>query len=103
MAELPDLIAGSTRSTITLTWERDGLALDLTGCTLSGRMKNLSTRTARAMTGTLSVTDATNGIFTWDLSAADCVAGEYLVQFCATSSGEKDYSEPAYLKISEAI
>lgn len=101
--KLPDLIAGSTRSVITLTWERDGAIMDLSGCTLAGRMRDLLSCESRAITGALSITDAANGIFSWDLSAADCIAGDYLVQFSASSGGEKDYTDPVYLHIGSAI
>lgn len=69
-----------------LTWSRaDGTAEDLTGAVLSARAMNKLTGEVLVITGTLTVTDPTNGIFTWAFSEEDvAVAGDYDLQFTAT-------------------
>lgn len=72
------------------TWYREGTTTpeDLTGATLTGLIRVGST--TRAITGTLTVTDATGGVFRWDLSAADVAdKGRLEVQFnAAFGSGQ---------------
>lgn len=77
-------VAGATRPSQVITWTRDdSTAENLTGATLTGTIKD-SAGTVRAITGTLSVTTAASGIFTWDYSAADVAsAGNFIVQFTA--------------------
>lgn len=86
---LADAVQGATRTTQEITWSRDdGTAYDLTGATITGRMRNLTTGASRAISGTLEVTDADSGIFTWTYAAGDvATAGVYEVQFKATFSG----------------
>lgn len=81
---LADAVAGALRPAQAITWTReDGTAEDLTGATITGVLKPDDTGTVRAIAGTLSVTDAENGVFTWEYAAADVVAGTYQVQFNA--------------------
>lgn len=79
-------VTGGKRPSQTITWtDADGTALDLTGATLSGRIRDESTKTARAIDGTLTITDATNGVFRWDYGTTDVgTAGLFTVQFVAT-------------------
>jgi hypothetical protein len=72
-----------------ITWRRgDGSAQDLTGATLSGRIKSLATGIARAIDGTLSIVTAASGIFSWTYGTLDVgTAGVFLVQFTATYAG----------------
>lgn len=81
---LPDAVVGGTRPSPLITWtDLDGDALDLTGALLSGVLIDEHGNN-QAIAGTLTVTDATNGVFRWDYSAGDVArAGTYLVQFSA--------------------
>lgn len=77
-------VQGALRPSQIVTWLRsDDSPEDLTGATLTGTIRN-SAGVVRAITGTLSVTTAASGIFTWAYSAADVTsAGNFTVQFSA--------------------
>jgi hypothetical protein len=79
-------IAGANRPSQQITWlTSDGESVDLTGATITGRMRNKDTNATRDISGTLTVTDATSGVFVWAYSTADVqTAGGYAVQFTAT-------------------
>ena len=82
---LADAVAGALRPAQEITWSRsDGTAENLTGATLSGVIKSNQTGVVRAIAGSLVLTDAANGVFTWTYNSADVVAGSYVVQFTAT-------------------
>ena len=82
---LADAVAGALRPAQQITWTRsDGNPENLTGATLSGVIRSNSTGVVRAIAGSLTLTDAANGVFTWTYNSADLVAGSYLVQFTAT-------------------
>lgn len=83
---LPDAVQNTLKPGLELTWTRtDGTAEDLTGATLSGVIRNMITGVSRAIAGTLSVSDASNGVFTWTFAAADVAdAGLHQVQFSAS-------------------
>lgn len=68
-----------------ITWQDvDGNPLNLTGATLTGRIQSEATGAARAVDGTLTVTDAVGGVFTWTYGAVDVgTAGAFRVQFIA--------------------
>lgn len=81
---LPDWPQYARRPSITVTWLRGDSTTpeDLTGATLTGLIQRGDT--VSAITGTLTVTDAANGEFRWDLSAADVAqSGDFRVQFSA--------------------
>lgn len=81
-------VVGATYSGQRITWKEipDGDPHVLTGATITGRLEDAN-GTARAIQGTLSVTDGANGVFTWDYHTNDLVAGTYKVQFKATFPG----------------
>lgn len=83
---LADAIEGARRPSQTITWADDaGTPLDLTGAVITARIRNRSSSTVAASTGTFAITDAANGVFRWDYSADDvATAGRYEVQFTAT-------------------
>ena len=84
---LADAVQGSLRPAQQITWTRgeDGTAEDLTGATITGWIRNRSTGTVRSIAGTLTITDAANGVFTWTYAAGDVVdVGTFDVQFNAT-------------------
>lgn len=82
---LTTAIAGATRPAQSIIFtDAAGTALVLTGATLTGTIKN-SAGTVRDITGTLTVTTAASGIFSWEYSAADVLtSGNFTVQFTAT-------------------
>ena len=83
---LAPAIAGATRPGQQITWlDGDGLPVDLTGATITGKMKNKNSGQTRDITGLLTLTDASNGVFTWTYDVGDvATAGAYVVQFTAT-------------------
>jgi hypothetical protein len=85
---LPDAVQGATRPQYQLTWvDADGDAVDLTGATVTVRIRDRSTYTTTATGGTVTLTTAASGIFTWTPGAADvATAGVYDVQFSAAYS-----------------
>ena len=78
---LPDYVAGSLRPPMSITWV--GGINDLTGATISGTLKDMTTKASRAIAGALAVTDGPNLQFSYDPDAADVVVGFYEVQFNA--------------------
>lgn len=83
---LTDAVQGATRPSATVIWGLDdNIVLDLTGATLSGRIRDLSTYGERDIAGALTVLDAPNGLFQWTYAPADVAdAGKFRVQFTAT-------------------
>lgn len=88
---LPNVVKSSIYSDLVLTWSP---VLDLTGATLTGTITDRNGDGSRAITGTLAVSSAEAGIFTWSPSSADvATAGAFYVQFTATIGGEAEKSE----------
>ncbi len=83
---LANAIAGSLRPSQTVTWSRsDDTAEDLSGATLTGKIRLHGQPTAQAIAGTLTITSAAAGVFRWDYAAGDvAVVGTHEVQFTAT-------------------
>ena len=100
--ELSPVVQGSTETVHVIAVKYgDGTAYTLTGKTLSGLWWQRRD-TVYAITGTLTVTDAANGVFTWDRSADDVgTPGVLQVQFVITDSdsGESDATFPAALRV----
>lgn len=82
-AFIPDAVQYSRKRVLTLTWtDQDGIPIDLTAATLAGVIDRRGTHDY--ITGTLTVTGASTGTFTWTFSARDvATAGSFLVQFYA--------------------
>jgi|SRR3990172_2408288 len=80
-----------------ITWkDDDDTAIDLTGSTLYGKIR-AGDNTVRSITGTLALTTATSGIFTWTYSVADLATpGAFQVQFMAVYASD-DLREKTYL------
>ena len=93
---IPNAYKDAILPALDLTWRReDGEYVDLTGATLTGRLYNKGTASAKDITGTLSITKPVQGRFNWNKSAGDVdTAGQYLVQFKATYSSGSEYSIP---------
>lgn len=81
---LADAVQGGKRPSQTITWaDSGGTALDLTGATITARIKN-SASTTVVSDGTFTITNATAGQFRWDYGDTDIAsAGNYSVQFTA--------------------
>jgi TRAP-type mannitol/chloroaromatic compound transport system substrate-binding protein len=79
-------IQGARRPSQTITWtDENGTALDLSGATITARIRNTTSNVAAASDGAFTVVTAASGIFRWDYSAADvATAGDFEVQFTAT-------------------
>ena len=79
-------VQGARRPSQTITWtDENGTALDLSGATITARIRNTTANTTVASDGAFTVVTAASGIFRWDYSAADvATAGSYEVQFTAT-------------------
>lgn len=73
-----------------ITWNAGSAAKDLTGATITGTItEQREGGTTRAITGTLTVTNAAGGVFSWAYSAADTATlGDYYVQFTATYASD---------------
>lgn len=82
---MPEAVQGARHLAATIQWtDTDGDPVNLTGATLSGRIKPIG-GSARAVDGTLTITGATTGLFTWTYGATDVgTAGRFEVQFKAT-------------------
>lgn len=85
---LADGVQGSRKPGQTLTWlDSSGVPVDLTDATMAGVIRNRKTGAARDITGTLTITDDVNGVFTWTYSETDVAeAGDFDVQFIASWS-----------------
>lgn len=79
-------VQGARRPSQTITWsDENGTAFDLTGATITTRIRNKSTQTTVDSDGTFTLTSAAAGQFRWDYSTADVeTAGLFEVQFTAT-------------------
>jgi len=85
MYALPDWTENTTHLVMQVPWtDANGEAIDLTGATITGRIKNRTTGAARAITGTLLQDGTTDHYMNWTLTTADAAAGQNLVKFTAT-------------------
>lgn len=75
-----------------ITWtDTDDDPLDLTGATLTGRIRDVATGVTRDITGTLAIVTAAAGLFSWTYSATDVgTAGAFVVQFTADYDAADD-------------
>lgn len=83
---LASAIVGAKRPSQTITWtDEDGDAFDLTGSTITARIRNRSSYVTVTSDGTFTLTNALAGTFRWDYGTTDVsTAGLYEVQFTAT-------------------
>jgi hypothetical protein len=86
---LPAAIEGARKRSLTITWkDTDDVAIDLTGATITGKIKNMSTGVTASIDGTLALVTAASGIFSWTFGAVDVgTVGFFKVQFIATYAG----------------
>jgi TRAP-type mannitol/chloroaromatic compound transport system substrate-binding protein len=85
---LAPAIQNATRPSQVITWTRgDSSPENLTDAVITAKIYDASTNVSRAVTGSLSITTAAAGVFTWAYSPADVlIAGAFEVQFTATFS-----------------
>lgn len=82
---LADAVQGGKRPSQTITWgDEDGAPLDLSGATITARIRNRATGVAVDSDGTFTVTNGASGQFRWDYGTNDvATAGRFEVQFTA--------------------
>lgn len=105
MSSLPEAVVGSTHSALVITAKRaDNTILDLTGGTVTGRLKDKSSSAIQSIAGTLTVVDATGGQFRWTFGSADVsTIGIFGAQFTITySDGTVERSLVSEWEVSEA-
>lgn len=91
MATLATVAQYSERPRVTVLWTHaDGTTGEvLTGATISGYIKDLSSNVTRPIAGTFAITNAAAGVFTWMPDPADVAdVGAYQVQFEAVFGSE---------------
>lgn len=77
-------VQGALRPSPLITWAEGKTFFNLTGATITARLRNKITGVARASQGDFVVVDAAKGQFRWDLHADDVAeAGEFEVRFTA--------------------
>lgn len=78
-------VAGAVRPSQVITWLRgDATPENLTGATITGKMRSTTTGVTRSIAGALVVVDGAAGQLRWDYHADDvAAAGRYEVQFTA--------------------
>ena len=83
---LAEAVQGAKRPSQLITWtDADGVAVDLTGATITARLFNMQTGVAAASTGAFVLINPTAGVFRWDYATTDvATAGQFRVQFTAT-------------------
>lgn len=84
-ATLASAVQGGRKPPQLITWEQeDGAIANLTGATLTGKIRDRDTGAVRAIEGALTVIDGEAGQFLWTYAPEDVAnAGEFDVQFSA--------------------
>lgn len=98
------LVYGTNHPTYTITWKDEANAVvDLTGATITGRLKNEATGDTYTLTGTFALVTASSGIFSYKPSSTDTtrtVSNKYSIQFTATfadSTTEKTFKSTCWI------
>jgi len=97
---LANAVEAARHTVQTITWtDDDGTAVNLTGATLTGKIRQDGT--TRSVDGTLALVTAASGIFSWTYGALDVgTVGAAAVQFIATfadTTKDKSYIELWYV------
>lgn len=102
---LQDAVVAARHTGQQITWQdAQGTAKNLTGATLSGRIRNKINGQARAIAGTLDLVTPASGVFSWTYAEGDVSEnGDFLVQFVATFGATNDKSFPESWKVHEAL
>ena len=82
---LEPAVQGAKRPSQQITWaDEEGTVLDLTGATITARIRDGAGSTVDS-DGTFVLVDAPNGVFRWDYGTTDVAEeGDYKVQFTAS-------------------
>jgi hypothetical protein len=90
-------VAGARHSAQQITWKKDdGAAYDLTGATITARIRDKVNGETRNADGTFALVTAASGIFSWSYGALDVARpGKFEVQFIASYGDGK--SDKTYL------
>jgi len=85
-------VVGARHSAQQITWKKDdGTAYNLTGATITARIRDQRTGNTRAADGTFALVTAASGIFSWTYGTNDVAApGRFDAQFKASYSDSKD-------------
>lgn len=102
---LANAVQGARLSGQQVTWlKSDGTAYDLTGKTVTARLRNKETGATIDSDGTFSLVTPASGIFNWAYGANDvATAGRFEVQFKATSGGQFDKTFTADWEVEAAL
>lgn len=103
--ELASAIEGARHTAQQVTWTYDdGTTVNLTGATITGYKRDRRTGEVTALDGTLTITDAANGVFTWAYGENDVAEpGIYSVQFVATfGTDDVEKSLPGIWRVHDA-
>ncbi|MCB8942528.1 MAG: hypothetical protein H6658_02010 [Ardenticatenaceae bacterium] len=103
--QLPTWTEGSTYKGLLLTWtDEAGNPEDLTGATITGRIKNKQAKASRDVAGSIVPTaNAAEGEAQWTFHVDDVVAGQYEVQLKAVRAGKPWLSFVADWEVEEVI
>lgn len=79
-------VQGARRPAQLITWlTGEGAPFDLTGATISARIRNLASGQVRESDGAFVIVDPAAGVFRWEYSEGDVAeVGIFEVQFTAT-------------------
>lgn len=98
-------VLGARQRAQSVTWtDESGTAINLTSATLSGNIRSLQTGAIRAIDGTLAITTAASGIFSWTYGANDVgESGDFKVQFKAQYASQPDKTYITDWRVEESI
>lgn len=100
------LYVGETHKLLSLTWTDDAnVAVDLTSASITVRFKGMGGAATFTGAGTVNITNAAAGKFTYTFNASDvAAAGNYQLQFKANYGGSDNlFSDPLGLDILAAL
>ncbi len=99
-------MVGAQHSVQQITWlKEDGSPYNLTGATITARIRDQQSGVSRASDGVFSLITPTSGIFSWAYGALDVAnPGTFRVQFVASYSDSKnDKTYTANWSVEEAL
>jgi hypothetical protein len=103
MADIAIRQLNTSPAFVQVIYDADGVPLDLTGGTVALVMRAITSNTPITLAGTVTVTDAPNGVVSYAWNAADtAVVGIYQAEFVVTQADTTIYTYPndGYLEVS---
>ena len=88
--DIPAHITGTTHDAFTMEYSEDGSPIDLTGSTIVMnivRYEGAPAIVSFSVGSGITLSDPTNGIYSWDAFTCTLTAGEYLHETVITLSG----------------